>query len=615
MTRDYDVIVIGAGPGGLSAAAAARAQGAVRVAVLERDDRSGGILNQCVHDGFGLVRYGAQLSGPEYGEMEAAKAEAAGAEILTGYMVTGIRRLTDPCDPAGFAIGRGTNPCSPAGFAVTAISRNGRHVLRTGAVVLATGCRERTRGMLSIPGTRPAGIFTAGVAQNLINCRNVMVGRRVVILGSGDIGLIMARRLTLEGARVLCVAEALPRPSGLARNVRQCLYDYDIPLYLSTTVSNIFGKDRLEGVELSPVDGQGAIGGISNGAGGISGGNSGISCATRRIPCDTLILSVGLIPENEVAKTAGIVPDPKKGGVRTDPFLQTGVPGIFACGNSREVMDLADFVSEQGETAGRNAAVFAAFTASPAARTAASPDACRTGKTETFSTERYERWEKTPHKAARKGLPEENSVLCTLCPRGCQIRIRPVADSGDTDQDKALRKNDDHSQWSVSGNGCPRGEAFAIQEMTDPQRILTTTIRLRKGLQINEETHCPAGGCETEQAGKQSSAAASPRDILLPVRSDRPVALREMKRLVRQLQDIVIALTPCGPASESAASGPSETSEPFGLPGSSGPSDPSETSISGNDPQIIIRKQVRRGDILLRNLGENQANIIAEQSV
>ena len=535
-----DVLVIGAGPGGLSAAAAAAAElqrtagdpqtaagertqraagdprsaaGAPQVVILEREEIPGGILNQCVHDGFGIVRYGAQLSGPEYAEIEQGKAEESGVRILTGYMVTEIEPATATSGPDAptstpeaqasasdaAASAPAASASAPASFAVTAISRSGRHVFHAKAVVLATGCRERTRGMLSIPGTRPAGIFTAGVAQNLINRKNIMIGRRVVILGSGDIGLIMARRLTLEGAQVLCAAEVMEEPTGLARNVRQCLFDFDIPLYLRTGVSNIYGKDRLEGVELSQVDED----------------LRPIPGTGRRIDCDTLILSVGLIPENEVAKTAGVALD-QKGGAATDLFLETIVPGIFACGNAREVMDLADFVSEQGEVAGRNAAAFAAG-------------------------QPLQKWEKNLHNAARKGMPEEGSVTCTLCPKGCQVKIEQSSDpTGDETQD-----------WIITGNGCPRGAAFARQEMTDPQRILTTTMKI---------AGAPEHGTPEHEATKHGTP-----EHLIPVRSDGPVPLGEMKEIAEALG------------------------------------------------KIVLTQGIRRGQILVRDVGSTHVNIIAER--
>ena len=305
------------------------------------------------------------------------------------------------------------------------------------------------------------------MAQNLINRKNIMVGRRVVLLGTGDIGLIMARRLTLEGAEVLCAAEVMAEPTGLARNVRQCLYDFGIPLHLRTTVSNIYGKGRLEAVELSEVDED----------------LQPIPGTEKRIECDTLILSVGLIPENEVAKTAGVKLDPKTGGAKTDAYLQTNIPGIFACGNARAVMDLADFVSEQGEIAGANAAIYAAYA-------------------EGGADQPLQKWEKNPHNAALKGLPEENAVTCTLCPKGCQILAE-----WNPEQEKIL----------VTGNGCPRGENFARQELTDPHRILTTTMKIA--------SDAPAG-----------STAGS----LIPVRSDSPVPLDEMQELAKMLRSMHI---------------------------------------------------------------------------
>ena len=390
-----DVLVIGGGPAGLAAAASARRNGAKKVLLLERDDSLGGILNQCIHDGFGLKKYKMQLTGPEYARRSAQEAIDAGVEFLTGCMVTDM---------------------TPEKV-ITAVSKEGLRKFSARTVIFATGCRERTRGSLSIPGPRPAGIFTAGVAQNLVNCKNIMVGRRIIILGSGDIGLIMARRLKLEGAEVLGVVEIMPVPGGLTRNVSQCVLDYDIPLYLSHTVSRIIGHKRLEAVEISQVD----------------AGKHIIPDTARIIACDTLVLSVGLIPENEVAKSAGVELDRTSNSVVTDVYLQTNIPGVFSCGNSRNLMDFVDSVSQQGELAGKNAALL-------------------------LQGHEMEPWTEQNRTQQLHGMPQPGCVICPLCPNGCEI---------------LLKKNGE-----IKGNGCQRGAAFAVKEQKCPERMLTTTVRL-----------------------------------------------------------------------------------------------------------------------------------------
>ena len=308
---EKQVVIVGGGPAGLAAAVELKKRGVQELVVLEREAHLGGVLRQCIHDGFGLTRFGQSLSGPEYAARFLDEAMSLGVECVTGVTVLDIT----------------------PDKAVTAVSPAGMQTYAAGAVVLAMGCRERTRGALSIPGGRPAGVYTAGVAQAYVNLRNLMPGKRAVILGSGDIGMIMARRLTLEGARVLGVYEILPHPSGLPRNIEQCLNDYDIPLYLSHTVTDIRGNGRLEAITVSAVD----------------EGRRPIPGTERHIDCDTLILSVGLIPENELSLRAGIVLDPRTNGPVVDAFCQTTVSGVFAAGNVLQVHDLVDFVSLEAE--------------------------------------------------------------------------------------------------------------------------------------------------------------------------------------------------------------------------------------------------------------------------
>ena len=319
----YDVIVIGGGPAGLAAAVSAKKSGA-EVLLLEREGRLGGILKQCIHDGFGLMRFKKKLSGPEYAERFIEEVKALQIPVRLWTFVTKIERSKD-------------------GFRVWTVSKDGVSELQTRSLILATGCRERTAKQVSIHGTRPAGVYTAGTAQHFTNLQGVMPAKRCVILGSGDIGLIMARRLKLEGADVIGVYEVKPEPSGLTRNMIQCLDDFQIPLHLSKTVTRVFGDERLEGVEICTVDEK----------------MTPITGTEERIHCDTLILSVGLIPENEIAESMQVRMDPKTKGPLCDSSAMTSVPGVFSCGNAYHVNDLVDYVSESGELAGASAAEYA----------------------------------------------------------------------------------------------------------------------------------------------------------------------------------------------------------------------------------------------------------------
>ncbi|MHB8962128.1 MAG: FAD-dependent oxidoreductase [Saccharofermentanales bacterium] len=480
---EYDVVVVGAGPAGLSSATSAKIAGARDVLIVERDRMPGGILPQCIHTGFGLLEYNEELTGPEYAGRWIAKARAAGVKILTGTIVLSIRDTEDV-----FHAGGDQNAAAAKTMKEIVISGvcTGIRTIRAKAVILAMGCRERTRGALGIPGRRPAGVITAGCAQRLVNVEGFMPGRRVVILGSGDIGLIMARRMTLEGARVVAVCEKMPKPGGLERNVQQCLKDFGIPLILNCTIIEIHGKDRVDSVTIARFDRDGKM----------------IEGSSENIGCDTVMLSVGLIPENELSRSAGLKMDPRTGGPVAGADLQTSVPGIFACGNVFKVYDLVDNVSLDSVTIGKAAGAYVA------------------GRDFKGSL----RIEKEK-KSADFEEPEDDDtkfIICTVCPRSCRIRA----------------KREPGGEWAFDGYSCSRGTEYAIAEVSNPVRVLTSTVLMK----IPGSDHPDSEGGTADRSIICGEFLTDER--IYPVRTDRPIPLGKMSDAMAQIRRFVLDHVP-----------------------------------------------------------------------
>jgi len=480
--REVDIIVIGGGPAGLSSAASAKKAGAGSVLLIERDHELGGILPQCIHTGFGLSEFKEELTGPEYANRWIQNATDAGVEFLTNTMVLSVSK---------------EKAVTIMGLATGIIS------IKAKAVIFAMGCREKSRGALGIPGYRPAGIYTAGCAQRLVNIEGFMPGRRIVILGSGDIGLIMARRLTLEGAKVLAVCERLDKPGGLARNVQQCLNDFGIPLILSSTILEIHGKKRVEGVTI----------------GKLSSENTPIPGTLERIDCDTVLLSVGLIPENELGREISIEMDPSTGGPRVDKTMQTSVPGIFACGNVLKVYDLVDHVTEDAILVGAAAArlirgenfpgFLAPISATPVFSTSAinnprQAESMKPAKPVKIESDSL----RTDENAST--IPPEGSfreIICTVCPIGCKIRIR---------------KNES-GELIIEGNTCKRGLQYAKDEVLNPKRTLTTTVLQKTSIKSKTGNTC--------------------HERMVAVRSSQPIPLDQTISVMDLIKHTIITRT------------------------------------------------------------------------